>query len=66
MLQHISCRITLINNRLTVAHLIQATHQYVANVEFTNIFFVRVKGNLFTCLSKFLKTPEEYGLEVQI
>jgi len=49
-----------------VAHLIQATHQYVANVEFTNIFFVRVKGNLFTCLSKFLKTPEEYGLEVQI
>jgi len=62
MLQYISCRITLIKNRLTVAHLTQATHQYVANVKLMNIFLVRVKGNLFTCL----KTPEEYGLEVQL
>ena len=49
-----------------MAHLIQATHQYVANVELVNIFLVRVKGNLFTCLTKLLKTPEENGIEIQL
>lgn len=49
-----------------MAHLIQVTHQYVANVELMNIFLVRVKGNLFTCLIKLLKPPEENGEEVQL
>jgi hypothetical protein len=59
MLKHISCRITLIINCITVAHLVQATHQYVAIVELINIFLARVKGNLFTSLIKWLKPPEE-------
>jgi len=66
MLQHISCRTTWIKNRITVAHLIQAAHQYVENVELMNIFLVRLKGNLFTCFTELLKTSEEYGVEVQL
>jgi hypothetical protein len=66
MLQHILPNHFNKKNRLTVAHLIQETHQYVANVELINIFLVRAKGNLFTCFIEMLKTPEEYGVEVQL
>lgn len=59
MLKHTSCRITLIMNGIAVAHLVQATHQNVAIVELINIFLARVKGNFFTSLIKWLKTPEE-------
>jgi hypothetical protein len=34
------------NCRLTVAHCIQATHQYAVNAELKNIFVVKVRGNV--------------------